>query len=364
MCSFPPAPTYTQLIVLDGLMVPGRLDMPGREYAARRYATLLSIGTEDNKRGGMGKATKVFNCFGEPLCLKSMARVVRAGRSESEWRETFVARAIAFKGEYTCQRALLGTNRVPAVYGYGTYAGGPVMLMEWVQGVSLRKAFYGRRADATTCALLGAQVCSTLLSARMCDNRFVHRDISCNNIMLRTNAMRVDQQLATRHFDTCLIDFGSAVSSKVNEAPAPGRHSPIWRNATPEFAPPEMLTHSDQQMILRRYSQRIDVYALCSVLWELYSGHTPHMLTQVRPASPFEYKLSHNPGKLAPAQPADEFFVRVLYRGIAPQQKDRPSLAKLWRAFARICQQGGAGAWVERPQAPASQPIGHTVIRA
>ena len=47
------------------------------------------------------------------------------------------------------------------------------------------------------------------------------------------------------------------------------------RGATPDFAPPEMLTEDIANVSTMRKSSAVDVYAAASVLYLLLSGHTP-----------------------------------------------------------------------------------------
>ena len=326
-----------RLITLETLMVPGSLGPLGKAQAARRLATLLAIGTEDNRQGGTGKATKVFNCFGEPLCLKSIARISRMGKSERELQQAFYARAVAFKGEYACQAMLHGIPGVAQSRGYGTYAGGPVMLMEWVQGVPLRKALRPGETDEPACAAIGAQVAATLLAARMRDSRFVHRDLSGSNILVLTGNTPPSVQARSRRFETCLIDFGSALCSGVTEGASSSGEPNIWRNATPEYAPPEMLTHSDARLLPLRDSEKVDVYELCGVLWELHFGSTPYMLTTTRPKSYCRHKLENDPILPRRSQCSSNAFRELLLAGLASNQGLRPTLGELWEALVARC---------------------------
>ena len=326
-----------QIITLESLMVPGSLGPFGKAQAARRLATLLAIGTEDNRQGGTGKATKVFNCFGEPLCLKSISRISRMDKSEQELRQAFYARAVAFKGEYACQAMLHGIPGIAQSRGYGTYAGGPVMLMEWVQGVPLRKALVPGDTDVPACAAIGAQVAATLLAARVRDSRFVHRDLSGHNILLLTDKTPPGVQAMSRRFETCLIDFGSTLCSSVTEGKSSSTKPNVWRNATPEYAPPEMLTHSDVRLLPLRDSEKVDVYELCSVLWELRFGTTPYMLTTVRPKSYCLHKLENEPMLPRGSVRSDDTFYDLLLTGLAPDQNLRPTLGGLWEALVSQC---------------------------
>lgn len=53
------------------------------------------------------------------------------------------------------------------------------------------------------------------------------------------------------------------------------RRADIWRFATPAYAAPEMLTQDIEGIAALRRSPAIDVYALSSILYQLYSGRKP-----------------------------------------------------------------------------------------
>ena len=337
--------SHIRVLTIDDLFVPGALDYLGGIDAKRRLSTLLSIDTSENKTGGTGKATKVYNCLGEPICLKSLKPVQRIHMSESERQRLLTIRAQALEDEFSCQTNLAGIPGIPRTFGFGTYAGGPVMLMEWVQGVSLRNsllpfASHDGGIGAVECATVGAIVAGTLCAARTRDPLFVHRDLSGHNILLRTDNLNIRRQLESCHFDICLIDYGSAISSPVmRRITMAMRETPrIWHNATPEYAPPEMLTHNDETLVPLRRSELIDVYALCSVIYELYSGHTPYRLTERHPHHASRYKLEHPPDDVVPHRSSDAVFLDLLSEGLCGRQDARVGLKELHERMLQICQ--------------------------
>ena len=179
--------------------------------------------------------------------------------------------------------------------------------MEWVDGITLHDALEqhllppapdGAGIDGLAVASLALSILRALVSTTYLEGTFAHRDISPRNIMLRRpggkttpdgaptpNGMGAPDGAPTpvgtpiawstnTPLECCLIDLGSAIFMRRDEATFTMTMD-VWRNATPEYAPPEMLALSDRGYLEARRSPAIDVYALCSVLYETYSGHTP-----------------------------------------------------------------------------------------
>ena len=334
-----------QVLELDHFMAPRQLEGDERAYTARRYLTLLLIQGDENSSGGTGKAIKVFNCFGEPICLKSLKPVMGYGGRAAERARVFEARSKAFALEYDCHSTLSDIPGIPLVYGYGSYGGGPVMLMEWVHGCSLRSALLPRAkqlASGLSMRLLsavGASVAGVLRAARERDPQFVHRDLSGMNVLIATSQEPLKQQIASCLFDLRLIDFGSAMSESIVTArEAAGTDSQrIWRNATPEYAPPEMLTHRDPGLVGLRGSASIDVYELCGVLFELYCGVTPYRLSENKPQTAYLYKLENRPAMPQLRRQADGPFVELILQGLEADQARRPSIGEFRERMIGIC---------------------------
>ena len=334
-----------RLLELEHFMVPGQLEEEERSVAARRFLTLLLIQGDENHAGGTGKAIKVFNCFGEPICLKSLRPVMGYGGRTAERARVFEARSKAFAFEYDCHSTLSGIPGIPAVYGYGSFGGGPVMLMEWVHGTALRKALLPRTtrlAHGLSMRLLsavGASVANTLCAARERDPYFVHRDLSGMNVLIDISREPLDRQVASCLFDLRLIDFGSAMSTSIVSARETAGAKPqrIWRNATPEYAPPEMLTHQDSRFVGLRGSEAIDVYELCGVLYELYCGVTPYQLSVNQPKAAYLYKLERKVSQPSLHRGTDAEFVELLMCGLEPEQALRPSVAEFREGIVKIC---------------------------
>lgn len=307
---------------------------------ARRLMTLIDYGG-DRLAGGAGKAVMLANCFGENVCVKRMRVPPKGGMSKSSWQELYITREHAIRDEYICQRVALGLPCFMQTFGYGTYAGGPVLITEWVHGISLRQAG-SYDLTALDCASIGHSVISGLLCARMRDACFVHRDLSPLNIMIRTDRMSLEEQRTDHVYDVCLIDLGSAVCSRSPDVVAArtlttdGLHF-AWRDGTPEYAAPEMLCREEGGNLSLRCSERVDTYALCSVLFELCSGKTPYRLSSRGGVSFAHIKSNERP--LEPERwPSDGRRLRdIVLEAIDKNQENRPSLSELARTLLSIC---------------------------
>ena len=334
-----------RIIELDCLRVPYAIDGPKRADATQRFLTLLQPRADETHFGGTAKAIKVFNSFGETFCLKALQRPKGFVEREDERARAFGIRSKALSYEYRCQSSLRGIPGIPLVFGYGLYAGGPVMLMEWVQGVSLRKGLLPRVTtikngiSIRVLSALGASAAGVLCAARVRDRSFVHRDLSGANILIKTDTISLNQQVSDGLFDLRLIDFGSAICSDIaaERTSANPKTERIWRHATPEYAPPEMLSHHTEALVGKRDSEAIDVYELCGVLYELYCGATPYRLAGIKPSDAFRIKMEHLPSAPQLRRPDDGPFVELIMHGLQQEQQSRPSLGELRHRMQEIC---------------------------
>ena len=330
------------LIELDPLDCCAPISPERADEAARRYLTLVTASKDSTRRGGTGCITKVFNSYGEVFCLKSLLGVDDRAIGRKRAAAIFRGRAKAFHEEYIVQRAVSGIDGWPATYGFGFYAGGPVILMDWLEGRTLRSMVpYLPRASKNSygmapewIASIGIRVLQFLLAAESRDPGFVHRDISPRNIMVRLDRVPLRNQLAQGMLDLVLIDLGSATSvdaEQIAAAAALGftQQTDIWRNGTIEYAAPEMLTHDAPGIEALRHSPKLDVYALCSVLYELYCGHTPYQLEERPGLSPYRVKLDYAPVGIAPRERGDEELLHCIILGLSAAQEARPGTYEL-----------------------------------
>lgn len=317
----------------------------------RRFTTLLDCGAVG---GGSHHLRKVANTEGETFALKTLWPL----DSREENGPAVTPSGIkTLTEEYRNLAAVSLLSGFAKTYGYGYTGNTPAILMEWIEGLPLRDAVAeltdpaeGGRIPANTVAAIGKRLGEILLGAQKLDAPFAHRDISLRNIIIRTTRRPLAQQIAHCSFDLCLVDLGS--SSIKRSDPSFTMSTGIWRNGTPEFAPPEMLSNDIPELAPLRTSPSIDTYEMCSVLYTLYAGHTPYRLNEHMDHSPYLYKIEHEPEPLEARVPGDQKLVDIIMSGIRNEQSQRAPLSTVT---------GKLDAWIKgidfEPRTPLPTPI-------
>ena len=326
--------------------------MPGDEDdARRRYMTLL-VDDNDIHQGASSTVYQVHNTE----CTSFALKVLRTDDLEGEERDRVLPmRVRTFTEEYRAQAAVSHLAGFPKLYGFGMIDDVPAILMEWICGPTLREAMpqlpsdvYGR-VEATTVAGVGIAVLNVLKGALALDEHFVHRDLSPRNILLRCDHIPLEQQIASKSYDVCLVDLGSA-SIESHDASLT-LVANIWRNGTPDYAPPEMLSNDLPNAAALRSSRSIDIYALCSILYELYAQTTPFGRGAMLTASPYHMKMTNDPLPLVPRSPDDAGLTDAIMAGLERDQDRRIRGDELMaRLEAWIEQHGVAPRQVPTPE--------------
>lgn len=293
--------TAKRIVNLDSFEVPFSMETADELTYRRRFLTLFMEVGQKTHRGGSGVVYKVENAAGEVFALKRLIREEHHPLVDEERYERLRdAQERAFRKEYENQQRLSRFKGFPRLYGYGMIEDDPIILMEWIEGITLTQARDEMVAYPKTyqwsppdIALLGMSLFSLLSRMNCLEECFIHRDISPNNIMFRTNRQNVAEQFESGELDLCLIDFGSSSMAEA-QGTSFTVDANMLRKATPDYAPPEMLTNDLPDLAERRASPSIDVYAASSVLYELFDGHTPYRLAgQGQVASFYRFKTDH-----------------------------------------------------------------------
>lgn len=317
----------------------------------RRFTTLLDCGAVG---GGSHHLRKVANTEGETFALKTLWPL---DSREGNGPAVTPSGIKTLTEEYRNLAAVSLLSGFAKTYGYGYTGNTPAILMEWIEGLPLRDAVAeltdpaeGGRIPANTVAAIGKRLGEILLGAQKLDAPFVHRDLSLRNIIIRTTRRPLAQQIAHCSFDICLVDLGS--SSIKRSDPSFTMSTGIWRNGTPEFAPPEMISSDIPELAPLRTSPSIDTYELCSVLYTLYAGHTPYRLNEHLDHSPYLYKIEHEPEPLEARVPGDQKLVDIIMSGIHNEQSQRAPLSTVT---------GKLDAWIKdidfEPRTPLPTPV-------
>lgn len=335
-----------ELIVLDTFEPAVAFDPAKRDESRRRFSMFLV--QSEAGQGGTGVVQRATNTAGETFAIKRLHV-----SDTTDERIAAGMRAVLFE-EYRNQLTVSHLKGFPRVYGYGTSNGEPLIVMEWVEGSTLKHITPqlphedgGVRGDAV--AAIGVAVLSILNNVRHLDTGVAHRDISPRNIMVATSERSLQDQLATLDFDIRLIDFGSSTALNPID-PTFTVRADVWRGGTPEYAPPEMLTHDIAGIETRRLSPTVDIYALSSVLYELYCGHTPFNLQALGTASPYRVKTETAFEVPQARTAADEALISIIVAGLAVDQERRPSVEQMLDLLRRW-QSSELGDW------PTPEPV-------
>lgn len=335
-----------ELIVLDTFEPAVAFDPAKRDESRRRFSMFLV--QSEAGHGGTGVVQRATNTAGEIFAIKRLHV-----SDTTDERIAAGMRAVLFE-EYRNQLTVSHLKGFPRVYGYGTSNGEPLIVMEWVEGSTLKHITPqlphegdGVRGDAV--AAIGVAVLSILNNVRHLDTGVAHRDISPRNIMVATSERSLQDQIATLDFDIRLIDFGSSTALNPID-PTFTVRADVWRGGTPEYAPPEMLTHDIAGIETRRLSPTVDIYALSSVLYELYCGHTPFNLQALGTASPYRVKTETAFEIPQARTAADEALISIIVAGLAVDQERRPSVEQMLDLLRRW-QSSELGDW------PTPEPV-------
>lgn len=339
----------TRLIELDSFDTAAAVE-PGEEAQAKRRFMTLLVDASVSGDPARARVRKAYNTEGATFAVKSLFPLVgpAAGVPKDMPDETLQALTSAFFEEYRNLFAVSNLKGFPKVYGYGFRGREPIMVMEWIEGPNLLEARpllphatplgtepAGVEADAV--AAIGEAAAGALVQTTCLDSKFVHRDISPRNLLLDTSSRSVAEQVADGSYDVRIVDLES--SCIVRQAPTTfTMRSNIWRHGTPEYAAPEMLTNDIEGVERLRLSPSVDVYALCSVLYELYAGRTPYDVASRPLESPYRIKMAGAPAALPARSKKDERLVEAILAGIRPDPAERIGVRELlgrlraWRA--------------------------------
>ena len=325
----------SKLIRLDTFDTAVAVNPSAEDDAKRRFMTLI-LQTPYRSDGNIGQVLRATNTSGEVFAVKLLKdNAILSDQMpdrSAEQAAAHLANTAALFEEYRHLCTVSHLRGFPRVYGYGSCEDDPLILMEWVEGTSLKQALPLLPHDASgglttqMVAAVGNAVLRALLMTQGLVNPVVHRDLSPANIMFRTTSRTLEQQIADCSFDPCLIDMGSATMALGDDTIT--RRADIWRFATPAYAAPEMLTQDIEGIAALRRSPAIDVYALSSILYQLYSGRKPFDVESTGAAATGSFYLIKTKTKPAPLEPRcndDEALVQIIMKGISVEQCDRPT---------------------------------------
>ena len=333
----PQPDSTTVLFQLESFDTAAPVNPADEELAKRRFMTLI-VKADRSSHGNTGLVLQAHNTSNERFAVKVLAdnTLMRALGTNTPSRTAdesamHLANTAALFEEYRNLCRVSYLRGFPHVYVYGTCQGEPLILMEWIEGTSLDKvaSMLPHDGEGVTCAAtasVGCAILGTLLSTQNLETPLVHRDLSPANIMFRTNELGIEEQVQALAFKPCLVDMGSSVPALGSDTLT--QRADIWRYATPAYAAPEMLTRDIPNIAELRRSPSVDVYAIASILYELYSGHTPfraarHQAHEV--SSYYLLKTQNEPEPLVAHKGDDQAFADLIMSCLVTDQASRPS---------------------------------------
>lgn len=132
-----------KLIRLDTFDTAVAVDPSAEDDAKRRFMTLI-LQTAHRNNGNIGHVLRATNTSGEVFAVKLLKdNAILSGQApdrSAEQSAAHLASTAALFEEYRHLCTVSHLRGFPLVYGYGSCEDDPLILMEWVEGTSLKQA--------------------------------------------------------------------------------------------------------------------------------------------------------------------------------------------------------------------------------
>ena len=220
---------------------PAPMSTPSPEEIAKLFPQLEIL--ETLGRGGMGAVYKARQSrLNRIVALKLLAA---DKKGDAQFAERFQREAQTL--------ARLHHPNIIAVYDFGEVEGNFYLLMEFVDGLTLRQLLQARKLSPEEALVIVPKICEALHYAHQ--QGVVHRDIKPENILL-------DQQGRIK-----IADFGLArISGQKADFRLTGARDVM---GTPHYMAPEQVEKPQE------VDHRADIYSLGVVFYEMLTGELP-----------------------------------------------------------------------------------------
>jgi len=243
-----------------------------------RYEIRAHIGT-----GGMGQVYLAQDTseLDRAVAIKLLPSEVAA---DPKWMQRFIREARTVSG--------LNHPNVLTIYEFGVHDSTRFMVMEYVDGVTLRQHLKGHRLNLHEVLDIAIQVAAALNAAH--EAHVIHRDIKPENIMLRRRDGIVK-----------VLDFGLAKPVK-QEGDAGGTNA-LMHTETGIVMGTASYMSPEQSLALKTIDYRTDIWSLGAVLYEMIAGRVPFkgkdlveqiIAIQEQPHTPLSNLVDHVPEQL------------------------------------------------------------------
>lgn len=210
-----------QIIELDSFVTAFPVQ-PGKESATKRRFMTLFAADEQVQVGGTSYVCKVQSFTGETFALKRLltaSMLPTDANMTPEDRARTRGHAAAFYEEYKNQLLVSHMRGFPKLYGYGTIGDDPAIIMEWVEGVSVRDIARRRSQDGPPIATH-----TIAKSALQCSRRSTRSNDSTTRLLTATSRPPTSWSARTRPaWKTKLLPVRSIYASSISAVLQPIR---------------------------------------------------------------------------------------------------------------------------------------------
>ena len=246
--------------------------------------------------GGMGEVWRALDTrSGREVAIKVISQ---QAVGDPDLLSRFVSEAKAASG--------LHHPNILAVHEVGESPAGPYIVMEYVDGGTVRSLLNDGRLPVAQAVDIAMQAADGVASAHHAG--IVHRDLKPDNLMITSGGV------------VKILDFGLARSLRPEDAADGGRTAAGMIVGTAAYVSPEQLRGE-------KATERSDVFALGVVLFEMTTGENPFQRSN--PIEMFSAILRDDPPPLTERAPdAPEDLSRTVRRALAKKPQDRHPTAK------------------------------------